>query len=252
VVEASSFVVLLTRPEQRDPMALAKALASARKTPLQDQIIAAKNGWGVVAENLSEPAAQNLVKQLRQDSLETVALPSTSLVQVLETVPATKFEPLLSLQPILIAAAGLTITTMTTKTVKEGPSTGQKVLSTAIFLGTGLPIRIGGKERTIEKNQQVSDLVFYVDLMYKDPLRRLRISAANFDYSFLKERKLYQLLGNFKLLLGDLVKRTSEAWTNHGARVLLENKPIQTMGYASLADLERETRWLLTLQTLKI
>ena len=82
------------------------------------------------------------------------------------------------------------------------------------------------------------------------PPRRLRVAAEHFDYSFLKERKLYQVMGNFKLLVGDLVKETSEAWQNHGTRVLLEGKPIQTMGYSTLADLERETRWLLTLQEL--
>ena len=82
----------------------------------------------------------------------------------------------------------------------------------------------------------------------KRPARRLRVDALHFDYSYLKERKLYQLMGNFKLLIVDLVKAAPEAVQNLGTKVLLEGKPIQTMGYNSLADLERETRWLLTLQ----
>ena len=53
--------------------------------------------------------------------------------------------------------------------------------------------------------------------------------------------------GNFKVLVSDFVQEAPQAWRNHGTRVLLENKPLQTMGYESLEDLERESRWLLTL-----
>ena len=247
----SSFSVILTRPDQREPMAVARALAAARKTPEQDQVAAAKRGWGILAENLSAVEAQGLVEGLGRSGLESASLPMSSLVQLPEAKPIGRFGPTLADQLVLVAAAGITVTSTTTKTVKEGPSAAQKILSTGILLTTGLPIKIGGKERIVEKTQQHSDLVFYLDLIYKDPLRRLRIDAQRFDYSFLKERKLYFLMGNFKLLVGDLVQAAPGAWRNHGARVLLENKPLQTMGYESLADLERETRWLLTLLTLQ-
>jgi hypothetical protein len=275
------FVVILARPDGREPVVLAKALAAARKTPLQDQMMAAKNGWGILAENLSETDAQNLVQALQASAVERAAIPATSLVQLPEAKPAVTRDSIPTPQLVLVAAAAFTITSTTTKSVKEGPSAAQKVLSTAILLGTGLPIKIGGKERTVEKTQQHSDLVFYLDLLYKEPpatqqggrspdvwrpSRRLRVDALRFNYAFLNERKLYQVLGNFKLLVGDLVKAAPEAWQNHGTRILMENKPpatsaggrspdawrsIQTMGYRSLADLERETRWLLTLQTLR-
>jgi hypothetical protein len=245
--DPGGFAVLLARPEARDPMVLAKALAAVRKTPLQDQIVAAKNGWGIIAENLGEAEAQNLVQQLHQAGVESLALPSSSFVPLPEAKPAATIELLMAAQPVLVAAAGITITSTTTRTVKEGPSAAQKVLSTAILLGTGLPIKIGGRERSVEKTQQHSELIFYLDLLYKDPFRRLRVAAQHFDYSFLKERKLYQIFGNFKLLVGDLAKAAPQAWRNHGTRVLLEGKPMQTMGYGSLTDLERETRWLLTL-----
>ena len=246
-MELSRYLVILAKPIARDPMVLAKALAAARKTPLQDQMMAAKNGWGILAERLNEPEAKELVQKLQQAGVEIIALPDSSLVQLPEAKPAAKIEPLTAARPVLIAAAGITVTSTTTKSVKEGPSAAQKVLNTAILLGTGLPIKVGGKEHTVVKTQQHSDLVFYVDLLYQDPLRRLRVDALRFDYSFLKERKLYQIMGNFKLLIGDLLKEAPEAWQNHGTRVLLEGKPMQTMGYGSLADLERETRWLLTL-----
>ena len=59
---------------------------------------------------------------------------------------------------------------------------------------------------------------------------------------------LYQAMGNLKLVLADQIEAAPEAWLNHGTRVLLEGKPIRTMGYESVDDLERETRWLLTLR----
>ncbi len=228
-------------------MALAKALAAARKTPLQDQMVLAKNCWGILAENLSAEDANTLLESLSQAGIacricRTSALPSLPQAEELISI-----QHLPAAKPILIASAAITVTSTTTRSVKEGPSAAQKILSTGILLTTGLPIHIGGKERDVEKTQRQSDLACYLDLVYRNPSRRLRVDAQKFDYSFLKERKLYQVFGNFKLLIGDVVKVAPEAWQNNGTRVLMEGKPIQTMGYTSLADLERESRWLLTL-----
>jgi hypothetical protein len=245
--EATAFAVILTRPEQREPMVLARALASIRKTPVQDQVMPAKSGWGIVAENLNAEEARRLVEGLSQAGLESKAVPALSPLPPAQAL--TRWDPAILDELALIAAAGITVTSTTTKSVKEGPSAAQKILNTGILLTTGLPIKIGGKERTVQKTQQHSDLVFYLDLIGKDPRHRWRVEAEHFDYSFLKERKLYFLMGNFKLLVGDFVQAAPAAWRNHGARVLLENKPVQTMGYDSLTDLERETRWLLTLQS---
>ena len=244
------FSLLLADRKAHEPVALAKALAAARKTPLQDQMVFSKSCWGIVAENLGQEEVQSLKVSLGPTGIQTIVCPSASLASLPKAETANTLQLLSVAKPVLIAAAAVTITSTTTKQVKEGPSTADKVVSAGIFLATGLPNKIGGKERTIEKTQHHSDLAFYLDVLYKNPFRRLRVDAQSFDYSFLKERKLYQVMGNFKLLVGDLVKGTPEAWQNHGTRVLLEGKPIQTMGYGTLADLERETRWLLTLQQL--
>jgi hypothetical protein len=250
-MDNSTFAVLLARQEARDPVALAKALAAARKTPLQDQMVFAKNCWGIVAENLGPEEAKNLGETLKTSGVECMVCPSSSLAALPPAETTKTFESLAAAKPALIAAAAITISSTTTKHIKEGPSAAQKIASVGLMMATGIPIKIGGKERTVEKKQTHSDLVFYLDVVYQSPARRLRVDALHFDYSFLKERKLYQLMGNFKLLVGDLVKTSPEAVQNHGTKVLLEGKPLQTMGYNSLADLERESRWLLTLQALK-
>jgi hypothetical protein len=241
-----AFKVILTKPELPEPMVVARALAAIRKTPVQDQVQAARSSWGVIAENLEAQDGQILANALNEAGLASALVPALSPLP--EAKPVVRWDPSVAEDLILIAAAGITITSTTTKSIKEGPTSAQKLLNTGILLTTGLPIHFGGKERTVEKTQQNSDLLLYLDLVYKNPARRRRLDAQQFDYSFLKERKLYFILGNFKLMLGDLARQVPAAWRNHGTKVLLENKPIPTMGYESLDDLERETRWLLTLQ----
>jgi hypothetical protein len=98
-------------------------------------------------------------------------------------------------------------------------------------------------EHTVENNE----LMFFLDLVFKDPALRLRIDAQSFDFSFLRERKVYNVLGNFKVFVADLAKAAPGAMLNRGARVLVGNKPVREMGYLELEDLDKETRWLLTL-----
>jgi hypothetical protein len=229
-------------------MALAKALAAARETPVQDQMLVARRAWGIVAEDLPESEARALGKALRSSGMECAVGRTAALAELPAVEGARTADALPAAPPILIAVAGLTVTTTTTRSEKKGPSGAQKVASAAIMMSTGLPIRIGGRKRSVEKTQEEQSLVFYADLYYERPSRRLRIEASHFDFSCLGERMLYQSQGNLKLLIHDLVHAAPEAWMNHGTRVLVEARPIRTMGYASLEDLEREARWLLTLR----
>jgi hypothetical protein len=248
--ETPKHAVLLAERGARDPLVLAKALAAARKTPVQDQVVLAKSCWGILTDHATTEEAHALKQALEAAGVKTVVCPATSLLALPAAEAVNALTALPAAKPILFAAAGVTITSSTTKKVKEGPSATDKIISAGIMLTTGLPIRIGGKTRVVEKTEHHSDLLFYIDVLYGSPLKRMRVDAQNFDYSFLKARKLYQVLGNFKLLVEDLTKMAPEAWQNHGSQVLLAGKPMITMGYETLADLERETLWLLTLQGL--
>ncbi len=245
------FAVLQLDRGERDPMALAKALAAARGTPVHDQVIAARSAWGIVADDLPEEAARALGRALREAGVECAVGPVAALPVLPDEEPATSIAEVPEGQPVLISVAAVTTTTAKTTMQKQGPSGAEKAVSAAIMMTTGLPIKIGGKKRTVEKTQQEQTLSFYADLHYASPSRRVRIAASDFDFSFLKERMLYQAMGNLKLLITDLAARAPDAWRAHGTRVLLEGKPIRTMGYSSLDDLEREARWLLTLRTLE-
>ena len=58
-------------------------------------------------------------------------------------------------------------------------------------------------------------------------------------------------LGNFRTLLKILKTNAPNALLSRGAGILIESSPVSTMGYDSLGDLERESRWLLTLLALR-
>jgi hypothetical protein len=250
--EEARFHVLLARGEGRDPMALARVLAGMRGTPVHDQVLAAKRSWGIVGEDLSEAQAREMAKELRGAQMECLVCSRSALVALPEAEPARKIGDFVATPPAVIAAAGVTVTSKSTRKVNEGPSPAQKAVSTAIMLSTGLPLKIGGKKRAVQKTETQQDLVFCVDLLYEDPPRRQRIVASEFDYSFLGARKLYQALGNCKLLLGELVSKAPQAWQNHGTRILTQSQPVNLMGYGSFDDLEREERWLLTLRALGV
>lgn len=246
--QTARFTLIQLDRESHDPMALAKALAAIRETPVQDQVIVAKRAWGIVAEDLSESEARALGRALRSSGVDCAVGPTAALAQLPAVEAARTVDALPAAHPILIAAAGITVTATKTTTEKKGPSGAQKIASAAIMMSTGLPIKIGGRKRSVEKTQEEQSLVFHADLYYEGPSRRLRIDASHFDFSCLEDRMLYQAQGNLKLLIGDLVQASPESWMNHGTRVLMEGRPIRTMGYGSMEDLEREARWLLTLR----
>jgi hypothetical protein len=90
-----------------------------------------------------------------------------------------------------------------------------------------------------------------LDIILTAPSRRLRVLSGDFDYSCLREEKTYDSLSNFRILARRLAALWPEAGRNRGLRFILEGKPQRDMGYDCLADLERESRWLMTLRALK-
>jgi hypothetical protein len=190
VIETARFALLQRDRESCDPMALAKALAAIRETPVQDQVLVAKRAWGIVAEDLSESQARALGQALRSSGVECAVAPTGALAKLPGGEVARTVDALPAAQPLLIAVAGITVSTTTTTTEKKGPSGAQKVASAAIMMSTGLPIRIGGRKRSVEQPHEEQRLVFYADLYYESPFRRWQIDASQFDFSCLKERKL--------------------------------------------------------------
>jgi len=246
----SACSVILATPEYPDIMALAKALAAIRRAPVQDQVHVAKRAWGIISEHLSEADAGTLVDSLRRAGIECRVVAGEAIAPLPPAETLLKMEAGVADSLALIAAAGYTVVSAVAGTGTEGPKSALKIINAGILLTTGLPIKLGGKERKGTKTHEVSETVYQIDLVGGTPHRRWRVQASHFDYSFLKERKQYQSFANFKLLLGDLVAASPQAWRNRGTQAILSGQPLHTMGYETLADLEREAKWLLTLRSL--
>ena len=265
IEEPPGYAVLIADPGHFKPAEIARALAALRKVPVHDVANAARKCWGIVEDAVGERAARELAAALSREGLSALAVPST----LLEDLPPPQPVARLDLSPegffpelgsrsrkvgweslALAAAAGFRVTLTRKIKTEEGPGLGRKALKIGLTLA-GIPVGLGGAKKEVEKTLESSDLVFYLDLILKDSGGRFRIDAQSFDYSCLKARMGYNALGNFKQLLTEFVVRAKEAACNRGAKMLLDGKPVREMGYESLADLERESRWLLTLQSLR-
>ncbi|MCX5797771.1 MAG: hypothetical protein NTY77_19955 [Elusimicrobia bacterium] len=263
--EAIRYVVLLRKPEQLDPHALAEALARHRGCPTLDAVPAARSCWGILGEGQDESAAKDEAAALTAAGFAALALPRNLLEDPAPPAPVVKGElgeekpafctaagerlPVVS--PILLCAT--VIKRSVTQTIKVQKDIGftDKALQVGLLMATGLPIRTSRLRKEEDKIVVTSELQGVLDLILTAPSRRLRVLSDDFDYSCLKEEKTYDTLSNFRLLARRLAGLWPEAGRNRGLSFILAGKPQRDMGYESLADLERETRWLLTLRAIR-
>lgn len=263
--------VILARPEALDPAKIAAVFGPFKKIPFQDAVRLAKNCWGVVSREGSPMAAEGLRAALTAAGLPSLVVRSDSLLDLPDARQAKKIvfgekaledqTPVAPLVPpgprslpwaalSVIALAGYSETSHSTVKVKEGPDATERAINMGL-LATGIPIKVGKKSQVVEKSVETSELVFHLQLCFEEPRLRLHVNAQSFDYSCLGALKQYNALANMKTLVAEIAKRAPRALRSRGARVFLENRQIREMGYDSLADLEKESRWLRTLASLQ-
>lgn len=248
MAEPLRYAVVLTSQDSLKPAALANALAPVLKRPSMDLAKPMRHCWGLIALDVDEASARAQAEALGKAGLPAMAVPAT-LVEDLP--PAEKLTALSLAQPVALVTAGA-FTERSSKTIKveEGPSSGERALGIGISLATGLPpslFGIGGTKE-VEKRVESSELLYFAEAYAGAPLRRFRMDAHDFDYSVLGERKGFDTPGNFRKVLESLASGAKRL--NGGAKGLLSGQPVRQLGYETLADLEREARWLLTLSAL--
>ncbi|MFA6315945.1 MAG: hypothetical protein WC943_00870 [Elusimicrobiota bacterium] len=260
------YSVLLRGPELPEPAQLAPVLAKQRKLPLYEAAKLGRDAWGIIAEDLEEESAKALVAGLEAGGFPGVVLPGNLVEELPAPVPvaAMEFEAdglglvdkaggrtlvLWSRLAILAAACFKEVTAKRIKT-SSGPSLIQKA-ATLGLMAAGIPFRVGGKKAETEKVVETSELVYHLDLYERKPCRRFRVDAQEFNYACLGVRMTYAATDNFRSLVEMIFSNAGRAALNRGSRVLLKNAPVSAMGYDSLANLDREGRWLLTLGALR-
>ena len=248
------YCVLLKAQNSLKPTELARVLAAARKVPMMDLLNAAKACWGILEEDLPEAEARQWAGRLEAAGLAAVAVPRGLLEDLPEaaTAAAESWARVVWTRVALVSASAINQTSSKTVITKEGPDIGQKAMKLGIMMATGLPINVGPQEREVARTVETSDLLFYLDIVLKDPDSRLRVDAQAFDFSVLGGAMTYSVVTNFRALVEAAAAKAPGALLGRGTRILLSGKPVREMGYASLKDVERESRWLLTLRELKL
>lgn len=263
----AAYAVIIADDASLRPMDIARALAAARKVPALDLMGAARRSWGIIEEAISKEAAEAVQQALAKGNIAALVIPTGLLEDIPPIIPATALEfsgaslnffdrqeqrrqaTWESLS--IIATAAYTVITGHKSAPDPQASRGKEMLKAGFSLMTGIPTSLGMGPKPVEKKSEVSDQAFLLDLYLKGPVERLRIEPQRFDFSCLKARMGFGMLGNIRILLEELTRHAPLAATSRGAKVLLENRPFREMGYEGPADLDRESRWRLTLAALK-
>lgn len=263
----NDYAVLVADDASLRPADIARALAAARKVPALDLMGPARRAWGIIEEGVSKGAADETQRALAQGGIAALAVPTGLLEDIPALSPAASLEltgdhlgfcdrqgkkdraPWEALN--LIAAAVYVESPARRADPEPGPNRGKEILKAGFSLMTGIPTSLGMGPKPVPKTAEVSEQVFLLELYIEAPFIRLRIEPQRFDFSCLKARMGYGVSGNLRILLEELTRHAPAAATSRGAKILLEGRPVREMGYDGPGDLDRESRWRLTLSALK-
>jgi hypothetical protein len=244
---------LIAVDEKLPPLPLL-AQAMGAGLDLSSAAIAARHCWGVLGSVPEEADAAGLESRCAGLGIKTLRLPAPGPLPVPQPSKKVVFSggtasfsleggAEMTVRPedlAVIAAAPVKESFFRTVKTTEGPSAQEKAVRFGIMAVTGLPIGLG-KTKEVTKEVKSTELSFYMDLVLKGGATRLRLTSGNFDFSGLKEKKTYSSQVNFRLLCAELAAFAPGAWKNSGLHAMLEGRPLSTLPYDSLDDLEKET-----------
>ena len=259
--------VLLDGPASLQPPKIAAALAAHRHIPVHDAARLARPLWGLVADALPEAEAEGLARALEAQGVGALVVPRGLLENLPDARPVVRAE--LEARDLqlyskagdvsavpwdrltLIAAACYAKSGERTSKGPSGPNVGQVALRLATTIATGMPFSLGKRTQQVRKVEPPVELALVLDLHERPPARRFRIDGNAFNYGCLGSGMRQGAFPNFRVLLEELRRRAPSAALNMGAEALLAGRPVGALGYDGPADLDRETRWKLTLAALK-
>lgn len=264
MTERPPHAALLRAPARFDPKAVAAALAARTPLPAESWLPAVRRSWGIVAEPSSAEEAEAFAAALTAAGQPAVAVPVSLLEEPPPALVVTKAELSGDGFDVLAARGGaerarLVWTHMKVlsagavgesgvKTVTEGPSLAEKSVRLGATLATGLPL-MGGKEKTRQVREEKRTP--FIDLLFVAPALRVRLLAAEFDYTALGPKMSYSAELNFRVLAAELAARAPAALRGKGARAVLAKAPSGELHYDSFEDVQREERWLSALAALE-
>jgi len=101
---------------------------------------------------------------------------------------------------------------------------------------------------TKEEVKKETSSNYYLDIIAKENAESLSISGYSFDYSYLGNRKQYNIFANFSNLVKDTAGFLPNAVRNRGVRSLEQGGgTFRDFRYRSIEEYEAEKLWLLQL-----
>lgn len=257
----TAWSVLLAEPAGVEAGALGRFFESVKKVPRIDAQRLARRCWGVLGNGLSEQEAGALVRSAESAGIRTVSVEDGSVADLglPVLVHGVRFEDqrvvfLVGVPPSprpvaleeirLLSVASLRKDTNVTKIHKEDPSLGRKIAGVGVLLTTGLPIGFG-KAKETQRTQTETEWILFLDIF--GDAGRWRVVPSQFDFSGLGAEKTTAGADNLRRLFARFQRSAPKALVNRGARCWQEGRPINTAGYDEPADVDQESRWLLTL-----
>lgn len=255
--------VLLREPARFDALGLAGALALRSKLSAETLLPVVRRSWGILAEPSAAEEAEALAAALTKEGRRAVAVPASLIEPPPPALTVTKAEltgdgfdivagrsgakrERLSWSHLKVLSAGA-ISERHPLTASEGPSLGARSARLGLTMAAGLPM-LGGKRKTRQVAQERR--TSFIELLFVEPLRRVRLLAGEFDYAALGPKMSFSAELNFRALVCELAARAPAALRGKGARAILAKAPSGELAYESFEDAEREERWLLALAVL--
>ncbi len=255
--------VVLCSPASFSPQQVAAVLAKRGSLTAENLLPGVRRAWGIVAEPSVAEEAEALAAALSAAGQAAVAVPVSLLEEPPAAIVVTKADLSGDGFDILAGRAGAEVQRLVWthmkvlsagavaetghKTVTEGPSAGEKAVRLGATLVTGLPL-MGGKSKTRQVPEERRTP--FIEMIFVAPARRIRILAAEFDYTALGSKMSYSAELNFRALVSELAACAPAALRGRGARAILAKAPSGELAYDSFEDVQREERWLLALDTL--
>ncbi len=218
MTERPPHAVLLREPARFEPKSVAGAIGGHAGLSAETWLPVVRRGWGILFEPTPAETAEALAAKLTAAGSAAIAVPAS----LLDAPPP----------PQAVLKAELSNDGL------DAPG-GRLSWTKLAVLSAGLVRKGGGKRPE------------FIELVFVDPARRLRLLAADFDYAALGDKMAISADLNFRALVAELAARAPRALRSKGARAVLAKSPSGEMTYEDFDDAGREERWLLALSTLE-
>lgn len=256
---ARRWAVVLKNSSAPPVAAVASAWAGLNGEPLADAARRTRAAKGILAEEATETEARGLAAGLEARGINALAMPANLLEELPAARPvgrvgleAAGLRPARGGAPLpwkdLAVMAAAAFRQNLPGTLSDSPTPSEHAARLGLSILTGRPLVLR-PEREPKRPAARSEVFFFLDLLWREPARRLRIDGQTFDYSCLGARMGPASAANFRRLLADIHRRAPQALPSSAARLLLEGKSPAADAEGS-TELERESRWLLTLRAL--